>query len=89
MPKFRVGGGQITIFDLTRSWTGLRFLGMNRQNTNRSEPLRRAPRCIRRELAVRCLDEFAIRPQSHGRSTLFFDEQDLCRGGPRTRIDGS
>ena len=89
MPKYRVGSRQTTIFDVTRSWTSLLFLAMSRQNTNRSEPLRRAPRCIRKELTVRCLDEFAVRPHSHGHSTLLFDEQDLYRDRPQTRIDGS
>jgi hypothetical protein len=85
MPKYRVGAGQSTFFDLTRSWTGRVIAAIGRQSTSRSEPLRHAPRCIRREIAVRCLDEFPIRPAS---AALFLDEREFVCGKPPDRSDG-
>lgn len=89
MPIYRVGGNQLSIFDRARSWTGLLASVRHGEQTRQAEPLGRAPRCVRNELAARCLDELAVRANSRGLRMDFFDDQGLGRERPRPPIGDS
>ena len=89
MLRCKADGGQPANFDLARTWASLLALAKSGPHANRPEQLRRAPRCVRSELAARCLDEYTVRSYSRGYWTQFFDEQDLCRDRPRAPIDGN